>query len=88
MLHSRLDERFGFENLIYASESMEGVVNRLRRIAPTDAGVLITGETGAGKDVVAQAIHQNSPPQKKAIRSDQHRRGGRALGRERIVRAR
>ncbi len=65
MLHSRLDERFGFENLIYASESMEGVVNRLRRIAPTDAGVLITGETGAGKDVVAQAIHQNSPRKKK-----------------------
>ena len=65
MLHSRLDERFGFENLIYASESMAGVVNRLRRIAPTDAGVLITGETGAGKDVVAQAIHQNSPRKKK-----------------------
>ena len=65
MLHSRLDERFGFENLIYASESMKGVVNRLRRIAPTDAGVLITGETGAGKDVVAQAIHQNSPRKKK-----------------------
>ena len=65
MLHSRLDERFGFENLIYASKSMEGVVNRLRRIAPTDAGVLITGETGAGKDVVAQAIHQNSPRKKK-----------------------
>ena len=65
MLHSRLDERFGFENLIYASESMEGVVNRLRRIAPTNAGVLITGETGAGKDVVAQAIHQNSPRKKK-----------------------
>ena len=65
MLHSRLDERFGFENLIYASESMKGVVNRLRRIAPTDAGVLITGETGAGKDVEAQAIHQNSPRKKK-----------------------
>lgn len=64
-LQSRLDEKFGFENLIYASESMKAVVDRLRRIAPTDAGVLITGETGTGKDVVAQAIHQNSPRKKK-----------------------
>jgi len=64
-LHVRLDERFGFENLIYASESMQNLVDRLRRIAPTDAGVLITGETGTGKDVVAQAIHQNSPRKNK-----------------------
>jgi two-component system response regulator HydG len=64
-LHRRLDERFGFENLIYASDSMKSVVHRLQRIAPTDAGVLITGETGSGKDVIAQAIHQNSPRKKK-----------------------
>ncbi len=64
-LQSRLDERFGFENLIYASNSMQAVVDRLKRIAPTDAGVLITGQTGTGKDVVAQAIHQNSPRKKK-----------------------
>lgn len=66
-LHRRLDERFGFENLIYASDSMKNVVERLKRIAPTDAGVLITGETGSGKDVVAQAIHQNSPRKKKSF---------------------
>lgn len=64
-LQRRLDEKFGFENLIYASESMNRVVDRVRRIAPTDAGVLITGETGTGKDVIAQAIHQNSPRKKK-----------------------
>jgi len=64
-LHVRLDEKFGFENLIYASTNMKNVVERLKRIAPTDAGVLITGETGTGKDVVAQAIHQNSPRKKK-----------------------
>ena len=64
-LRRRLDERFGFENLIFSSDSMKGLVDRLRRIAPTDAGVLITGETGTGKDVVAQAIHQNSPRKKK-----------------------
>ncbi len=64
-LQTRLDERYGFENLIFASDSMKSVVDRLKRIAPTDAGVLITGETGTGKDVVAQAIHQNSPRKKK-----------------------
>ena len=64
-LHSRLDEKFGFENLIYASDSMKSLVQRLKRIAPTDVGVLITGETGSGKDVIAQAIHQNSPRKKK-----------------------
>ncbi len=64
-LLGRLDEKFGFENLIYASKSMESVVSRLKRIAPTDVGVLLTGETGTGKDVIAQAIHQNSPRKKK-----------------------
>ncbi len=64
-LHHRLDERFGFENLIYASHSMKMLVERLKKIAPTDVGVLITGQTGTGKDVIAQAIHQNSPRRKK-----------------------
>lgn len=64
-LQGRLDERFGFENLIFASKSMAAVIERLRRIAPTDVGILITGQTGTGKDVVAQAIHHNSPRRKK-----------------------
>ncbi len=64
-LQGRLDEKFGFENLIYASASMQDVVDRLKRIAPTEAGVLITGQTGTGKDVIAQAIHQNSPRKSK-----------------------
>jgi two-component system response regulator HydG len=64
-LQGRLDEKFGFENLIYASASMEAIVERLKRIAPTDVGILISGETGTGKDVIAQAIHQNSPRKKK-----------------------
>jgi two-component system response regulator HydG len=39
---------------------MLAVVERLRRIAPTDAAVLILAETGAGKELFAQSIHQNS----------------------------
>jgi two-component system response regulator HydG len=64
-LQQRLDEKFGFEGIIFASGKMQAVIDRLKRIAPTDAGVLITGESGTGKELVAQAIHQNSPRKKK-----------------------
>lgn len=60
-LSRRLDEKFGFEGVIGNSPQMHEVIDRLRRIAPTDATVLIQGETGTGKELVAQAIHQNSP---------------------------
>ena len=59
-LHRRLDEKFGFEGVIGSSPQMQGLIERLKRIAPTDATVLIQGETGTGKELVAQAIHQNS----------------------------
>jgi two-component system response regulator HydG len=64
-LQQRLDERFGFEGIIYASQQMRVVIDRLKRLAPTDASVLIAGETGTGKELVAQALHQNSPRKKK-----------------------
>ncbi len=60
-LHRRLDERFGFEGVIGSSPQMNEVLERLKRVAPTNATVLIQGETGTGKELVAQAIHQNSP---------------------------
>ncbi|MDX1964201.1 MAG: sigma-54 dependent transcriptional regulator [Pirellulales bacterium] len=60
-LRQRLDEKFGFEGVIGSSPQMNAVIDRLKRIAPTDASVLIQGETGTGKELVAQAIHQNSP---------------------------
>lgn len=60
-LSRRLDERFGFESIIGNSQAMKDLIDRLRRIAPTDATVLIQGDTGTGKELVAQAIHQNSP---------------------------
>lgn len=66
-LLQRLDERFGFEGIIYTSKKMQDVVDRVRRIAATDATVLITGENGTGKEIIAQAIHQNSPRKSKRI---------------------
>jgi two-component system response regulator HydG len=64
-LKRRLDERFGFEGVVGDSVQMRGVIERLKRIAPTNASVLIQGETGTGKELVAQAIHQNSPRKNK-----------------------
>ncbi|MGI9473978.1 MAG: sigma-54-dependent transcriptional regulator [Rubripirellula sp.] len=66
-LLQRLDERFGFEGIIYVSKKMQAVIDRLRRIAATDATVLITGENGTGKEIIAQAIHQNSPRRNKRM---------------------
>lgn len=66
-LSQRLDERFGFEGIIYTSDRMQTVIDRLKRIAPTDATVLISGESGTGKELIAQAIHQNSPRKNKRM---------------------
>ncbi len=66
-LLQRLDERYGFEGIIYTSKKMQSLIDRLRRIAPTDATVLIAGESGTGKELIAQAIHQNSPRRNKRI---------------------
>ncbi|MCE5304009.1 MAG: sigma-54 dependent transcriptional regulator [Planctomycetaceae bacterium] len=64
-LKRRLDERFGFEGVVGDSPQMHDVIERLKRIAPTNASVLIQGETGTGKELVAQAIHHNSPRKNK-----------------------
>ena len=56
----RLDEKFGFNGVIGISPQIHACIERLRRISPTDATVLIRGETGTGKELFAQSIHQNS----------------------------
>ncbi len=66
-LKRRLDEKFGFEGVIGDSPQMRDVIERLKRIAPTNASVLIQGETGTGKELVAQAIHHNSPRKNKSF---------------------
>ncbi|MFO0925605.1 MAG: sigma-54 dependent transcriptional regulator [Gemmataceae bacterium] len=59
-LKRQLEEKFGFEGVIGNSSAMQDVVKRLQAIAQTDASVLLLGETGTGKDLVAKAIHTNS----------------------------
>ncbi len=60
-LRRQLDERFGFQGVIGNSPKMHEVIKRLQAIAPTNATVLILGETGTGKELAARAIHNNSP---------------------------
>jgi len=64
-LKRQLDEKFGFEGVIGNSPKMHRVIDHLRNIAPTTASVLIEGETGTGKELVAKAIHTNSPRKNK-----------------------
>jgi DNA-binding NtrC family response regulator len=59
-LESRLAARFGFERVTGNSAAMTQLIEQLRQIAPTRATVLLIGETGTGKELLAQAIHQNS----------------------------
>jgi DNA-binding NtrC family response regulator len=60
-MEAQLDERFGLERLSGHSRAIVGVMEQVRHVASTRATVLIEGETGTGKGLVAQAIHQNSP---------------------------
>ncbi|MDR4504865.1 MAG: sigma-54 dependent transcriptional regulator [Candidatus Scalindua sp.] len=59
-LRKELEERFGFDNIIGKSHRMRQVYDIVTQVADTDATVLITGETGTGKELVAHAIHHNS----------------------------
>ena len=60
-LEQQLDERYGFENIVGTSDKMRRVYELVRQVAPSSSTVLITGESGAGKELVARAIHRNSP---------------------------
>ncbi|MCU7490717.1 MAG: sigma-54-dependent Fis family transcriptional regulator [Ignavibacteria bacterium] len=65
-LEKRISEKYGFENVIACSDMMKDTVSFAKKIAETDAPVLLMGETGSGKEVFAQAIHSASP------RKDEH----------------
>jgi len=60
-LRAQLDTRYGLENIIGQSASMQKVFETIRQVAQSRATVLIQGESGTGKELVAKAIHQLSP---------------------------
>jgi DNA-binding NtrC family response regulator len=60
-LRRRIDEQYGLGNLIGNSRQMVKLYNAVRKAAPHNAPVLIQGESGTGKDLIALALHYNSP---------------------------
>jgi DNA-binding NtrC family response regulator len=60
-LHQQLDERFGLGSMAGKSAPMRALFQLIETVAPTAATILVTGETGTGKEMVARAIHQTSP---------------------------
>ena len=60
VLREVIDRPSTFEEIVGSSEGLHGVLSRVDRVAPTDSTVLILGETGTGKELIARAIHKRS----------------------------
>jgi DNA-binding NtrC family response regulator len=60
-LREELEDRYRIGNVICSSAGMRKVMELVRKVAPTSSTVLIQGETGTGKELIARAIHYNSP---------------------------
>jgi len=61
MLKQELGRRYEFDNIIGRSQAMQEIFATIERVAPTRATVLLAGESGVGKDLIARAIHFHSP---------------------------
>jgi transcriptional regulator with PAS, ATPase and Fis domain len=59
-LRGEIDKALMFEEIVGGSAPLKKVLSRVSKVAPTDSNVLITGETGTGKELVARAIHRRS----------------------------
>jgi DNA-binding NtrC family response regulator len=60
-LREALNQRYQFENIVGRSAPMQEIFATVTRVAPTRATVLLCGESGVGKDMIARAIHHHSP---------------------------
>jgi PAS domain S-box-containing protein len=60
VLREQIDQAFMFEEIVGASPALQNVLSSIVKVAPTDSTVLITGETGTGKELIARAIHKHS----------------------------
>ena len=65
-LRQRLDERFGLDNIVGSDHRMTKIYDLIQAVAPSRTTVLMTGESGVGKSLIAHAIHHNSPRRDKA----------------------
>jgi PAS domain S-box-containing protein len=60
VLREQIDRDFMFEEIVGSSPALKTVLSSIVKVAPTDSTVLITGETGTGKELIARAIHKRS----------------------------
>ncbi len=60
-LRQELQEKYGFDNIVGKSKKMQDIYRIISKVAPTDSTVLIYGQSGTGKELIARAIHFNSP---------------------------
>jgi transcriptional regulator with GAF, ATPase, and Fis domain len=66
-LRDEVDRVSMFEEILGTSQALRAVVSRVVKVAPTDSSVLITGETGTGKELIARAIHKRSMRSRRAF---------------------
>lgn len=66
-LREEVGQRYAFGNIIGKNHKMQAIYDLIKKVAPTDARVFITGETGVGKELVAKSIHFNSNRKNKAF---------------------
>lgn len=67
VLHERLNKKYSFDGIVGNSAQLADVLEKVKLVAPSRATVLLEGETGTGKELFAQAIHQNSPRAREAF---------------------
>jgi len=60
LLREEVDKKYHFDNIIGQSEPMQKIFAQIRKVAPTRAPVMVRGETGTGKELIASAIHNHS----------------------------
>jgi formate hydrogenlyase transcriptional activator len=60
VLREEIDKASMFEEVVGTSKPLQAVLSRIAKVAPTDSTVLITGETGTGKELIARAVHKRS----------------------------
>ena len=66
-LREQIDQALMFEEIVGVSPALRAVLSRVSKVAPTDSTVLLTGETGTGKELIARAVHKRSQRSSRAF---------------------
>ena len=87
-LEEEIRTEHNFEEIVGESAALRRVLKEVETVAPTDSTVLIRGETGTGKELIARALHELSPRREADVRQDQLRRDSDGTAGERALRPR